>query len=373
MKADFLGIYVHIPFCVRKCAYCDFCSFPPDRFSDREKYIDALCNEILEYKARNITIDTVFFGGGTPSLLTPLEFGKIFDAIEHSFRISPGAEITMEANPKTLTRENAAFYKSRGVNRFSLGLQSIHQNELKLLGRIHLYSDFVELYNLLRDIGVKNINVDLMYGIPNQTQASFADTLATVAALKPEHISLYSLILEEGTPLYSMREHLDFPNEECDTDMYFSAVNTLSALGYKHYEISNYAMPGKESRHNLKYWRDEEYIGVGLSAYSYFDGERYGNTSNVESYLSGASERKISSEQIDISSEAYEYVMLALRLADGFSLDEYKSRFGEDFAESRLDTIKHLIDNGYAQIRDGNFSLTDRGMYVSNAILTELI
>lgn len=371
MKTDFLGLYVHIPFCVKKCAYCDFCSFPPDKFTDREKYVEALCDEILEYKAQGIALDTVFFGGGTPSLLTPSEFGKIFDAIEESFKISPDAEITMEANPKTLTRENAISYISRGVNRFSLGLQSIHQNELKILGRIHLYSDFVDSYNLLRDLEIKNINVDLMYGIPEQTQASFSDTLTTVSALKPEHISLYSLILEEGTPLYSMRDSITFPDEDCDCDMYFSAVNMLSSLGYRHYEISNYAISGKESRHNLKYWHDEEYIGVGLSAYSYFNGGRYGNTDNMESYLKG--ERKTSSEQIDVSSEAYEYVMLSLRLADGFSLDEYKSRFSEDFIESRRDAIKQLIDNGYAEIRDGNLSLTDRGMYVSNAILTELI
>ena len=371
MKADALGLYIHIPFCIKKCAYCDFCSFPYGEFADREKYISALCDEMDEYRSNDIKLDTVFFGGGTPSLLSGEEFGMIFAAIERNFKILPDAEITMEANPKTLTRENLTSYISRGVNRFSLGFQSIHENELKTLGRIHLYDDFLKTYNMIRDMGITNVNVDLMYAIPNQTPESFISTLTTVAALKPEHISLYSLILEEGTPLWNMRDSLTFPSVDEDCDMYFSAVDKLTSLGYRHYEISNYAICGRESRHNLKYWKNKEYIGVGLAAYSYFNGTRYGNTANKDFYLMG--DRVAYSEAIDVVAQAYEYVMLALRLAEGFSLKEYKEKFCEDFIESRSATVKALIDNGYAAICDGRFFLTDKGMYVSNSILNELI
>ncbi len=373
MKADRLGLYVHIPFCVRKCAYCDFCSFQVEQVTDKSKYLSSLCKEIESYRDRGITLDTVFIGGGTPSLLSGEELSQIFASIRKSFKILADAEITMEANPKTLTPENLRVYLSEGVNRFSLGLQSIHDNELKILGRIHSYADFLESYKLLRDFFVDNINIDLMYGIPNQTLESFSETLDAVCSLTPQHISLYSLILEEGTPLFEKRDDLKFPSEDTDCDMYFTAVDRLASLGYRHYEISNYAMNGRESRHNLKYWHDEEYIGVGLSAYSYFNGVRYGNTSSMTNYLNGAMERSIRSEAIDKATEAYEYVMLALRLSHGFSLEDYKTRFGEDFITPRNSVIRRLVDENYALIRDGRFFLTDRGMYVSNAILTELI
>ena len=373
MKADSIGLYVHIPFCVRKCAYCDFCSFPPEKYADKKRYISALCDEIADYRDAGATLDTVFFGGGTPTLLDGEEFAQIFRAIRKSFKISPDAEITMEANPKTMTRENLGAYISEGVNRFSIGLQSIHKNELKMLGRIHLYDDFLESYKLLREFSINNVNVDLMYGIPSQTAESFSATLDAVTALNPEHISLYSLILEEGTPLWKRRDALKFPSDDEDTDMYFSAVDKLASCGYRHYEISNYAMPDRESRHNLKYWRDEQYIGVGLSAYSYFNGMRYGNTSNMENYIGGFFERPTTAETIDNATEAYEYVMLALRLADGFSLSEYRARFGEDFLKTRRDVVDRLLKMGYADIRAGRFFLTDSGMYVSNAILCELI
>ena len=373
MRADGIGLYVHIPFCVRKCNYCDFCSFKYDTIADPDAYVNALCDEILTYKDRKISADTVFFGGGTPSLLSGVQFGKIFDALRLAFDISPDAEITMEINPGTITRDKAIAYAACGVNRFSIGTQSIHENELKNLGRIHLYDDFLNSYNMLRSIGINNISVDLMYGIPDQTRKSFTETVRTIADLAPEHISVYGLILEEGTNLWRRKDELVLPDEDTECDMYFDAVSILGERGYEHYEISNYAIPGMRSRHNLKYWKNSEYIGVGLSAYSYFDGSRYGNTSNFDAYLGGAWRDSDRRDVIDASTKAYEYVMLALRLSDGFSLAEYRDRFGTDFLSGRESEINKLISLGFAEITDGRFRLTDRGLYVSNSIICSLI
>ena len=373
MTTDARGLYVHIPFCVRKCNYCDFCSFKLSAVDWRDKYIDRLCDEIGSYKGQNIGIDSLFFGGGTPSLLTPTEFLRIVETIKESFRILPGAEFTVEANPKTLDGEKLAAFVKAGVNRLSIGLQSIHENELKILGRIHTFEDFLASYKLAREYGIDNVNIDLMYGIPEQTIDSFEETLRTVLSLSPEHISLYGLILEEGTPLFEKRDEIVFPPEDSECDMYYLAAKRLSDAGYSHYEISNYARADRQCRHNLKYWRSEEYIGVGLSAYSYFDGRRFGNFAHVEEYLNQAVEQYSHTEPLDKDSVAYEYVMLRLRLSEGFSLAEYKKLFGKDFLLGREALINRLTDGGYMEIRDDRLSLTERGLYVSNSILTELI
>lgn len=372
MRADGVGLYVHVPFCLRKCNYCDFCSFPPEKVENRAGYIDRLCEEIRSYREKNLTLDSIFFGGGTPSLLTQSEFGKIVDAIEECFGISPLCEFTLEANPATLTEEKISFYLSRGVNRLSIGLQSIHKNELKKLGRIHSFSDFLESYNLARRCGIQNINVDLMYGIPEQTAESFRETLERITALLPEHISVYGLIIEDGTPFFNERDSLPLPDEDNECDMYFSAARILSGFGYSHYEISNYAKPGRECKHNLKYWRAEEYIGVGVSAYSYFDKRRYGNTKDIEKYICGTGSAT-DSVMLDGADLAYEYVMLHMRLGEGFLLSEYERIFGNSFTAGREEVIKKLADRGYVLISGDRISLTERGFYVSNYILTELI
>ena len=371
MATDTLGLYVHIPFCVRKCNYCDFCSFNISLIEWRDKYIDRLCEEIASYKNKGIRLDTVFFGGGTPSLLTPEEFVKIFHVIKDSFEISEDAEITVEANPKTLDCEKLSAFGECGVNRLSIGLQSVHENELKILGRIHNFEDFLASYNLAREYGIDNINVDLMYGIPEQTMKSFSDTLSAVLSLKPEHISLYGLILEEGTPFFDGRESLSLPSEENECDMYYFAADMLRSAGYSHYEISNYSLPDKPSRHNLKYWRCQEYIGVGVAAYSYFEGKRYGNSNCIEEYLAEA--RTNYDKEAESPDEAYEYVMLRLRLAEGFSLFDYRARFGVDFLDNRMDLIDSLVNAGYIAFQGDRIALTERGFYVSNSILTELI
>ena len=373
MRAKPIGLYVHIPFCLKKCAYCDFCSFINADFPQKAEYVDALCREIDSYLGKEISLDSIFFGGGTPSLLSGEEFSKIASHIREAFTLSDDLEFTVEANPKTLTREKLIAYMNEGVNRISLGLQSANSNELSALGRIHSYEEFVESYMLVRDVGIDNLNVDLMYGIPEQTADSFKATLEKVCALSPEHISVYGLILEEGTPLYKSVDKYRMPTEDEECDMYYLAADFLRAKGYSHYEISNYAKVGRECRHNLKYWRCEEYIGVGLAAYSYFDGKRYGNTTDREVYLSTPSEIIIYEEKSTPESEAYEFVMLGLRLLRGISLSEYKTKFGVDFVTGREEKIQNLLELGYISLTKDNLSLTERGFYVSNSILTSLL
>ncbi len=373
MTTDGRGLYIHVPFCVRKCNYCDFCSFGISEIAWREKYIDRLCTEIESYKGQDITIDSVFFGGGTPSLLTPDEFRRIVCTVRECFVVSPLAEFTVEANPKTLDEKKLLNFVECGVNRLSIGLQSIHENELKILGRIHNFEGFLESYNLARRCGIKNLNVDLMYGIPEQTMDSFEKTLKKIIKLSPEHISLYGLILEEGTPFFKMKEDLPLPSEDTECDMYYLAAKMMADSGYSHYEISNYARPGLECRHNLKYWHCDEYIGVGVSAYSYFGGCRFGNTDDIDEYLSSPCTKYDYRERLDVDSLAYEYVMLGLRLAEGISLDEYKYRFGRDFLSGREKIIDDLKVGGYLSVDNGRIRLTEKGFYVSNSILTELI
>ncbi|MBQ8584428.1 MAG: radical SAM family heme chaperone HemW [Clostridia bacterium] len=371
MRADGIGLYIHLPFCVRKCAYCDFCSFAGVDGSIISEYADALASEILSYRERGFKVDTVFFGGGTPSLLSPEDFRKIMRAVRESFLLSDEAEITLEANPKTLDRNKLEAFVASGVNRISLGLQSIHENELKTLGRIHSYSEFLETYRLCREAGIDNVNVDLMYGLPGQTVESFKETLRAVIDLSPEHISVYGLILEEGTPLYEKQSTLSFPSEDCEYEMYLLADRHLSRAGYCHYEISNYSRAGKESRHNLKYWRCEEYIGVGVSAHSYLDGYRFGRTQSLTEYLRDNREY-LNKEYIDRDGEALEKIMLGLRLREGISLKEYEDLFGFDLTEKYREKLITFEKMGYARIFSGRLSLTAEGFYVSNYIINEL-
>ena len=368
------GLYVHIPFCLKKCNYCDFCSFDNLENGTRDKYIEALIQEIKSYKREEkLKLNTVFFGGGTPSLLTPLEFSKIAAAIEESFDLGALEEWTLEANPKTLTREKLLAYRSAGVNRISIGLQSIHENEMKKLGRIHNLANFETALSLTRSVGIDNIKVDLMFGIPEQTKESFNKTLDYVLSLGISHISLYGLIIEENTPFGRMRDKLTLPSEDTEADMYFLAAKKLSDVGFSHYEISNYARPGFPSRHNLIYWRREEYIGVGLAAHSLFDGERFSNTEKLSEYLSQTAEQYRMKEKISPDDVAYEYVMLRLRLDEGFSLKEYEEKFAKSFLEGREEKLKNYEKLGLLRISRNRISLTERGFYLSNAILSDLL
>lgn len=374
MKAKPLGIYVHIPFCLKKCNYCDFCSFSDIDEKTREKYILTLIDEIKSYKSqRKLSVNTVFFGGGTPSLLSVSEFHSICEAIADSFDISDVKEFTLEANPKTVTKQKLEAFKNCGVNRVSIGLQSIHDNELKILGRIHNFEDFKAAYNVTLESGISNINVDVMYGIPEQTVDSFRMTLEALIQMKPAHISAYGLILEEKTKFWDIRDSLPLPDEDAECDMYELACGYLASYGYNHYEISNYALSDKSSRHNLKYWHNEEYIGFGVSAYSYFSGKRYGNSSKLSEYLSENSRQYVSEEILSPSDKKYEHAMLALRLKEGISLSEYEGLFGESFLPGREEKILRYIKAGYMTRTDDRIALTEKGFYISNTVLTDLL
>lgn len=366
-----IGLYIHVPFCKSKCRYCDFASYQGALAKFGEDYISALISEISGYKKEEkIPVDTVYFGGGTPSILPVPLLEKVLASARDSFMILPDAEITVEVNPGTVDAEKVLAYKRLGINRVSIGLQSVHENELKILGRIHTFDEFLNAYNLFRDAGFDNVSVDLMYGIPAQTIHSFELTLDRVLALSPEHVSVYGLIVEEGTPFFEMQDKLNLPTLDDECDMYYLAHKKLTSLGYSHYEISNYAKRGRESQHNLKYWRDCEFVGVGLSAYSYLDGKRYGNGRNLADYLRG--ERILDVVELSREDVMYEYAMMRLRLMSGIDLAEYKDRFGVDFTEGREELIEKYCRLGLAEL-DSSFRLNEKGFYVSNTILSELL
>ena len=374
MATDKLGLYVHIPYCKRKCNYCDFCSFPTGNDGVPNAYVDRLVDEILAYKSSTRRIlSTVYFGGGTPSLLSSEQMERIMNVISESFIVTPDAELTFEANPGTLSAEKANSYRKLGFNRVSLGLQSIHKIEMEKLGRIHNYESFLQSYRALRSAGFNNINVDLMYGIPYQNMDSFEKTLRCVAALSPEHISCYGLIVECGTPFYDEQDSLPLPDQDIECDMYYAASKILKEYGYSHYEISNYSRPGFESQHNLLYWNFDEYIGVGASAHSYYQGQRSSNTCNMDSYISASGIKHEEEITPDSEDKRYEFAMLKLRLKDGFSLSEYEERFGTSFLKDKEEVIEKFVDLGLLDVSNGMIRLTEEGFYVSNTILVEIL
>lgn len=371
MKTDGrTGLYVHTPFCIRKCKYCDFASSVPNE-DFRAAYIERLLGEIRSYRDKNVLLDTVFFGGGTPSLLNARELYMIMDAIRSSFRLSPIAEITAEVNPGTIDEQKLGAFLSEGFNRFSIGLQSIHENELKKLGRIHNFEDFLTAYKMMRENGVGNISVDLMFGIPEQSVKSFEQTLSAIKELSPEHISAYGLIIEEGTPFYNERDNLRLPTEEDEREMYFLASSVLSESGYSHYEISNFAKSGFECKHNLKYWNLDDYIGVGLAAHSYFGGAHFSNPRDQGAYLSGVKDVE---DALSLDEVAFEYAMLRLRTSAGISFTEYKKRIGSDFlTKERKERADFYKARGLLLCNEKRLALTTEGFYLSNTIISDLL
>ena len=375
-----IGLYLHIPFCKSKCNYCDFCSYAGVKDDLADRYVEAVGRELLSYKrSEKIKIDTVFLGGGTPSLLSARQLENLLGKAHEALSVCENSEITVEVNPATVTEEKLTAYKSLGINRISIGMQSIFQNELKKLGRMHTKEDFLTCYNNVRKAGIDNVSFDIMYGIPEQTKESFLKTLKYAVGLSPEHLSVYSLIVEPGTPFYDMQSSLCIPDEDAVCDMYYSATEILSASGYNHYEISNYALPGFECRHNLKYWGAEEYIGAGLSAYSYFNGRRYGNfgdkamLSDLSDYVMGERERIAYDENVTDDEKIKEYIMLRLRLSSGIVFEDYKSLFTQDFRAGREKNIQGLLKAGLAISDEEHFALTEKGFFVSNSIISELI
>ena len=371
MNKETLGLYIHIPFCVKKCNYCDFCSFPSKK-EVYSQYVNALCEQIGAQREDPRPVDSVFFGGGTPSLLSEGDFSRIFAALREKYAFCEDAEITVEANPGTVTKKKLSALRSLGVNRLSMGLQSAEDTELALLGRIHTYADFLESYRAAREAGFQNINIDLMFAIPGQTLKSLEKTLSCVLSLRPSHISAYGLIIEEKTPFGRQRESLALPGDDAEAQMYDLICKTLGDSGYLHYEISNFAMQGKQCRHNLRYWQGGDYLGFGLAAHSLYKGERLEMTEDMTAYLSDPASVLACVER-SAEDEREEYIMLGLRTSFGISLSEYRRRFGADFLAGREQKLSLYRRLGYLSFDGDRVFLTERGFFVSNALLCELI
>ncbi len=380
-KTD-LELYIHIPFCIRKCNYCDFLSFPSNE-AEREIYVQSLINEI-EQTGKLLDKDvyavrSIFVGGGTPSLLSGEQMDRILRVVREGFAVKDGAEITMEANPGTLTEVNVFSYKKAGVNRLSMGLQSADDACLHLLGRIHTWEEFLKSYELARKAGFENINIDLMSGLPGQTIEIYKKTLGKVMALRPEHISAYSLILEEGTPFSESKEiQKKIPDEETDREMYQLTKDILLENGYERYEISNYAIKGKECIHNLGYWSGTPYLGFGLGASSYFEGTRFSNEKNLEKYQKEPYVPFIMREDYTVLSqkdEMEEFMFLGLRKRMGISKEEFRERFKVSIEDIYGKVISKYEEIDLLEWTDGGrmLRLTDAGIDVSDYIFCDFM
>ena len=382
-----VGVYLHFPFCVKKCSYCDFLSGPADR-GTKKAYSDALCREIYsfgrEYGTREmisegekIPVDTIFLGGGTPSVMDPADLTRVMETVFKVFDVLPEAEISMEMNPGTFREELLAFVK-KSINRVSLGLQSADDSELSRLGRIHTYSEFERCYAALRDAGISNINVDLMSAIPGQTLVSWEKSLTRILGMEPWHISCYSLIIEEGTPFFELLEkgRLDLPDEDEEREMYYLTERLMNAHGYHRYEISNYARPGYECQHNVRYWRRSPYIGFGIGAASLLDETRWSNTRDLQRYLSGSGSLSDIREEIhhlSVREQMEEFMFLGLRMMEGVSCADFAEKFGCELDSVYGGVCERLISEGLL-VREGDrYKLTSRGIDVSNAVLAEFL
>lgn len=370
-----LELYIHIPFCIRKCEYCDFLSAPASR-ELQTKYMEALRKEISAAKdyGKDRCVSTVFFGGGTPSIVDEEEIQKTMELLKSVFFIAENAEITIETNPGTLTERKLRRYREAGFNRLSIGCQSVHDDELRLLGRIHTYDQFRESYELARTAGFDNINVDLMSGLPGQTTKSWEESLQTIMDLKPEHISAYSLIIEEGTPFYE--KDLELPEEEEERRMYERTAELLLARGWEQYEISNYAIPGKECRHNTGYWTREEYLGFGIGAASLWEEQRFSNLKNLGQYLEDSENlEKIHTdyEKLSMEEQIEETMYLGLRMNRGVSFASFAERFGRSMDTVYGGVLRKHIQQKLLKIEEGRVAFTDKGRDISNWVLTDFL
>ena len=411
MDKNNLELYIHMPFCVKKCEYCDFLSFPADT-NTQIKYVHALLNEIRFYgeKMSGFRVSTIYIGGGTPSWLEPELVTAVMEQIYKSFRVYEDAEISIECNPGTVTAAKLQAYRRAGINRLSIGLQSTNNTELKTLGRIHTYEQFLKTYELARNEGFTNINVDLMSGLPHHSAESFADTLQRVIRLKPEHISAYSLIIEKGTPFYEkykfdmVRQEAGMKTEELPTEddtykMLKLTQRVLAKAGYERYEISNYAKPGYACRHNVGYWTRENYLGLGLGAASLIDNVRYSNTRELYEYIEicreltflppevfapeegmDAPERgwfgsNLHTEAAVVNRKAQmeEFMFLGLRMTEGISRNEFETNFGMPIEAAYVQVLPDLQAQKLIEKREGRVYLTDRGMDVANYVMAQFL
>lgn len=369
-----LALYVHIPFCAAKCSYCDFASWP-NRADAWEPYCNALIGELESWKETlgDYEVVTLFFGGGTPSLWPAENIARIMRAVRETVALHPDAEITMEANPGTLTEEKLRICREAGVNRISLGAQAMDDGLLQMLGRIHSVAEIEDAVRMARAAGFDNLSLDLMYDLPGQTMALWQDTLDKAIALQPEHISAYSLIVEEGTPLCGWVEagNVTVPDDDVAVEMQRCAVERLAEAGYERYEISNYARAGRECRHNCIYWERGEYLGLGCAAHSLMNGVRFENPRSLEDYLGGA--RRLEEVHLTRADAMEETVMLSTRMCRGMNLADYRKAFGVDFEARHAKEIARLQDMGLLTVEDGFLCLTRSGLELQNAVVVELM
>ena len=372
-----LGIYIHIPFCKKKCDYCDFISYS-DKINCIKEYVETLKNEIkhelnkIVNDKKNYRVTTIYIGGGTPSFIDSKYIVDIINIIKESVLID-NIEFTIEVNPGTVTKKKLEDYKSVGINRLSIGLQETNNELLKEIGRIHTYEEFLNTYNMARNIGFKNINVDLMIGLPNQSIEDIKNSLEKIIKLNPEHISVYSLILEEGTKLYDKCAKGDFklPDEELERNMYWYVKNTLENTGYIHYEISNFAKKGYESKHNVNCWEQKEYIGFGLAAHSYIDGTRYSNDPKGSDPF-GSFEKTIHEIQTKADQQK-EYMLLGLRKIEGVSIQKFKNKFGENPIFLFKNELNKLVEENLITIDGDKIKLTNKGLDLANIVWEEFV
>ncbi len=388
--SDSIGIYIHIPFCVKKCPYCDFTSFTTGAIPEDE-YIRALIKEMKSRKGegQNNVVETIYFGGGTPSLLSPKGVAAILEAVSKNFKISTSTEpeITLEINPGTVNLEKLKGYRGAGMNRLSIGVQSLNDGLLITLGRIHNRQEAIEAYESAREAGFDNIGIDLIHSIPGESLSDWKRELNEVVLLGPEHISAYSLTIEEGTPFHCQLQKglLALPSEETQVDMLLTAGETLEKAGYEHYEVSNFSLPGFRSRHNQIYWKGGEYLGLGVSAHSYISGQgsgvsgqrtRTGNCSNLGEYFRLINEKgnaAIEEEMVTKEKAMGEAVFLGLRMLEGVNLEVFKERFGVGIETAFPIAVNELIEKGLLEMTQGHLRLTKQGLLLLNEVSVRFV
>lgn len=390
MELKEIGLYIHIPFCKQKCYYCDFISYA-NKEGLIDRYIKCLKKEIEKYASENkimsehgleskYIIKTIYIGGGTPSVIDEIYIADIINTIITNFVISEDAEITIEVNPGTVNKEKLETYKNIGINRLSIGLQSTNDEILKTIGRIHKYKDFEDTYNYARCVGFNNINVDLMIDLPTQTLEDVKDSVKKIIGLKPEHISVYSLILEENTKMYELvkSKKLSLSEDDLERRMYWYVKNTLEKNKYYQYEISNFAKKGFESKHNLDCWNQKEYIGLGVAASSFLDNKRYSNIKEIDKYIDNIENNNLNlnlqlEEVLNYENKMNEYMILGLRKIEGINIQEFEEKFKINPIMKYCKTLDKLNHEGLIQIDKNNIKLTDKGLDLANLVWEEFI
>lgn len=369
-----IGLYVHIPFCKQKCNYCDFTSFA-NKENIQDTYVEALINEIKKEASKEFIIDTIYIGGGTPSYINSKNIVRIIQTIKQNYNIMQNAEITIEINPGTVDEEKLIDYKNIGINRISIGLQTTNNNLLKTIGRIHTYEEFLNTCNKIKQIGFENINIDLMLGLPNQKEQMLEDAVDKVLDLDPKHISVYSLILEEGTKIYNQVQSgkLNLPSDEKERKMYWKVKEKLEKNGYIHYEISNFAKKGYKSKHNTNCWEQKDYLGVGLASHSYIDKKRYSNTQDIKKYIENYKIYQEIHEEQTLEDMQKEYMMLGLRKIEGVDIQKFKNKFADNPLYIFRKEIDKLVKEELIEVELNNIKLTNKGIDLANLVWQKFI